>query len=294
MTASYFSVVIITFNDWVPLNNCLRSLSQQLNGPRFEVIIVDDGSTEPAPAFIHHWARYFPLTVIRMPAHAGCAAARNRGIRNSDGEIVLFVDADCKCDVNCLSELAAAISAAPEHDCFQLHLIGDCSQITGRSEELRLITLQLELLQVDQRIRYLNTAGFAFRRGRLGTESHLFDPAALRAEDTLLLANLMQAGKLPLFVPAAVVQHARPMTLMQCLRKELRTTYLERNAYDAIAKKGVKVRVSYRERLAMLQSMWTTASRPSIGHAAWFVLTIRQTIRLIITLAFQLLPQVGV
>ncbi|MGO9434929.1 MAG: hypothetical protein ACLP00_11665, partial [Terracidiphilus sp.] len=68
---------------------------------------------------------------------------------------------------------------------------------------LRLTTFQSLMLQPDDRIRYLNTAGFAIRRARLGIETDVFDPVALRAEDTLLLANLMQVGELPLFVPEA-------------------------------------------------------------------------------------------
>ena len=48
------------------------------------------------------------------------------------------------------------------------------------------------MLQPDGRIRYLNTAGFAIRRTAVNVEEGLFDPVAIRAEDTLLLANLMK------------------------------------------------------------------------------------------------------
>jgi hypothetical protein len=69
------------------------------------------------------------------------------------------------------------------------------------------------MLQPDGSIRYLNTAGFAIRRKGADVAAGLFEPVARRAEDTLLLANLMRRGQLPLFVPDAIVEHAIPLSL---------------------------------------------------------------------------------
>jgi glycosyltransferase involved in cell wall biosynthesis len=279
-----FSIIIPAYNDWAPLGRCLQSLAEQTNGPSFEVIIVDDGSREAAPEFIHHWIRFYPLTVVRQ-SHAGISTARNRGIQISRGSVLLFVDADCKLQTNCLAALVSTINDAPQHNCFQLHLIGDCSGPVGRAEELRLRTLQNHLLQPNGCIRYLNTAGFAIRRERVNIEGGLFDPVALRAEDTLLLANLMQSGELPLFAANAIVQHAIPLSLVECLLKDIRSVFLERKTYDIIASKGVRIRVNHQERMTMLWSTWKTCGQPSIGRSAWFVLAARQALRLIVSFA---------
>jgi hypothetical protein len=133
------------------------------------------------------------------------------------------------------------------------------------------------MLQPSGCIRYLNTAGFAIRRTRIDDiEGEVFDPAALRNEDTLLLANLMQAGELPWFVPNAIVQHAIPLSLMECFLKDIRSAYLEAKTENLIASKGVRIRASHRERLSMLSSMWKTSKRQSIGRLAWFVVIARQ------------------
>jgi len=281
----FFSVVIPVFNDWSPLDRCLRSLAEETHAPSFEVLVVDDGSREPAPEFIRRWADSFPLEILRQP-HAGIASARNRGIQNSRGSILVFVDADSKLEPHCLSALASAIEQAPEHGCFQLHLTGDCSRLVGRAEELRLMTLQSHMLQPDGCIRYLNTAGFAIRRKRVNVGEGVFEPSALRSEDTLFLANLMQVGELPLFVPEAVVQHAIPLSLLGCFLKDVRSAFPESRTDALIAQKGVRIRVGHRERLSMASSMWKSSKRQSIGRLAWFVVLARQGLLRIVSGAY--------
>jgi len=117
----------------------------------------------------------------------------------------------------------------------------------------------------------------------------VFDEAALRGEDTLLLANLIEGDTLPLFVPEAIVEHAIPLSLMECLRKDIRTAYLEGRTYERIASTGVRIRVTLRERLRLLLSMWRTANRPSIGRTAWFVLVGRQALQRMISFGYNFL-----
>jgi len=281
-SAPEFSVVIATYNDWGPLNACLRSLAEQTGAPRFEVLVVDDGSRETAPESIRAWNGQYPLTVVRQ-AHEGISAARNRGVQNSRGATLVFVDADCKLQKDCLAALATAMAKHPQRNYFQLRLIGDCTRLVGRAEELRLIIIQKYTRQPDGCIRYLNTAGFAIR-ARAEMAGEVFDPVALRGEDTLLLANLMQDGELPWFVDHAVVQHAIPLNLWQCFLKDIRSAYLDARTYDLIAAKGVKFRFTHRERLSMLRSMWETSAQRPIGRPAWFVLAARQALRLVMRL----------
>jgi glycosyltransferase involved in cell wall biosynthesis len=283
-----FSIIIAVYNDWAVLEACLQSLVLQTNGPCFEVIIVDDGSTEPAPDFVRSSSFDYPFMVIPQ-AHSGIPAARNRGIRSSTGAALLFVDSDSRLQANCLAALASAINNSPQHNCFQLRLVGNCSNLVGRAEELRLMTFQHYMLQPDGRIRYLNTAGFAIRRTRVDIKAGIFDPVALRAEDTLLLADLMQAGELPLFVPDALVEHYIPLSLTGCFRKNIRSAYLEGPTYNIIASKGVRIRLTNRERLQLLLSMWKTARRPSIGRSAWFVLVVRQAFQRAISFGYKCL-----
>jgi len=283
-----FSVIIGAYNDWVPLNRCLASLAEQTDGPSFEVIVVDDGSEDAVPEFIRHWSDSYPMILARQN-HAGVASARNRGVQISNGSVLLFVDADCRFQPNCLTALASTLTASPQHDCFQLHLVGDCSTPVGRIEELRLATLQNHLRQPSGCIRYLNTAGFAIRRTRVKKEGFVFDPDAVRAEDTLVLANLMEGGELPFFVVNSTVEHAVSVSLTDFFLKGIWSAYQEGRTYDVIASKGVRIRVTHRERLRMLLTMWRTSGEPRIGRLAWFTLAARQSLRLLTSFVYRFL-----
>jgi glycosyltransferase involved in cell wall biosynthesis len=283
-----FSIIVAVYNDWVALEGCLEALSVQTGNPKFEVLLVDDGSDEPAPESILRWRESFPITLLQQE-HAGISPARNNGIQESTGAVLVFVDADCRMFANCLEALATKLRASPEQSCFQLHLVGNCANVVGRAEQLRLIALQGHLLLPDGHIRYLNTAGFAILRSKVPADGILFSPIAIRAEDTLLLANLMRRGELPVFVPDATVCHAIPLSLLACLRKDLRSAYVERRAYDVIASRGITIQLTNADRRAIMASMWKASAQNSIGRLSWFIVTGRQLLRLAISIVYRIL-----
>jgi len=284
-----FSIIIPVYNDWNSLSDCLLAFAAQENCPKFEVIVVDDGSREPARDSIREWNSRYPLSVIRQE-NAGIAAARNRGIPEARGEILVFTDADCRFQADCLSALGANITASPQHSCFQLHIIGDCSNTVGRAEELRLIAIQNQTQLPDGRIRYLNTSGFAIRKSSLSSDFVLFDPAAQRAEDTLLLANLVKRGELPLFAGDCIVRHSISLTFGACLLKDVRKGKIEGKTSRLIQRTGVRVTMQNRGRLRMLVSTWKLARDRSIGRTAWAVLVTRQFVERLVTTVSRYLP----
>jgi glycosyltransferase involved in cell wall biosynthesis len=287
----HFSVIIPVYNDWGPLDHCLRALAQQEEAPPFEVIVVDDGSAVSVPESVRLWNDRLPLTVLRQP-HSGIAAARNLGIENSTGSVLVFTDTDCEMRSDCLLALHAALVNFPQNSSFQLHLVSNCSSLINRAEELRLMSIQNQTLQPDGCIRYLNTAGFAMRRAHLSPAAPIFEPQARRAEDTLLLANLILRGKLPLFVADAIVQHRIRLSWTECLLKDVRSAWSEGRTYNMIAAKGVEVRMGDKARMRMMISMWKVANQPSIGRTAWFVVIARRTIHRTIRLLYKVLSRV--
>ncbi len=93
------SVVVAAYNAEATLGGCLNSL-QHVDYPDFEIIVVDDGSTDRTAEI----ARTAQVKVLRR-AHQGLAAARNAGIEAAQGEIVAFIDADAAADRDWLYHL---------------------------------------------------------------------------------------------------------------------------------------------------------------------------------------------
>jgi glycosyltransferase involved in cell wall biosynthesis len=86
------SVVITCYNYGKYLQNCIDSVLSQSYRP-FEVIIVDDGSTDNTPEVIETFKKKLKLTYI-WQSNAGQASAKNVGIMKSSGEFIAFLDAD--------------------------------------------------------------------------------------------------------------------------------------------------------------------------------------------------------
>jgi CDP-glycerol glycerophosphotransferase len=87
------SVVVPIYNVATYLETCLDSLAQQTMAD-LEIIMVDDGSTDESPVIAERFvARDERFRLVRQ-TNAGLGAARNRGIDQSTGEFLAFVDSD--------------------------------------------------------------------------------------------------------------------------------------------------------------------------------------------------------
>lgn len=276
-TVPDISVIIAAYNDWQALEKCLESLSGQNEPPEFEVIVVDDGSRSAAPTLIREGQSKLQLNVIRF-THSGISSARNQGIRLAKGSIFLFTDCDCILEANCLKRLREEVTSHPEDDFFQMRLTGDITSLAGRAEHLQLLTVQQERLVSTGHLKYLNTSGFAIRQASPYLNPELFDPLALRGEDTLLLSRLMGNGHLPRYVPDAVVQHAVQLSLARYVLKGLPSGYLEGYAYAKMRSARIRVSSSRRVRWKLLRLSVTSAQDSHLGFVALFSVVARQTL----------------
>lgn len=87
------SVIVPTHNQAALLAESLRALSSQsLGGDQYEIIVVDDGSTDATPMVIARAGS--GVIPVRLPSRRGRSAARNAGIRQARGQVIVFVDSD--------------------------------------------------------------------------------------------------------------------------------------------------------------------------------------------------------
>lgn len=111
--APLISVVIATYNRPAGIAALLADLeAQQLQRPSFEVIVVDDGSTEPAAAFLAGKPQPGSTRILRQ-ANGGAAKARQAGAELAQGELLVFLDDDMRVGPDFL-EAHAKLHTAPE------------------------------------------------------------------------------------------------------------------------------------------------------------------------------------
>jgi glycosyltransferase involved in cell wall biosynthesis len=94
----FVSIVIPTYNRKPILEKCLRALQVQklsaASASGYEVVVVDDGSTDGTWEFLAECKDEFPHLRSFQQQHQGPAAARNLGIKQAQGDIIVFIDSD--------------------------------------------------------------------------------------------------------------------------------------------------------------------------------------------------------
>ncbi len=103
------SIIIPAYNVEAFLPKCLDSIFAQ-DYKDYEVLCIDDGSTDNTPLLLRNYSEHWPnLRVIAQP-NQGMSAARNKGVKESQGDYVLFVDSDDWLCEGALSKLAKALN----------------------------------------------------------------------------------------------------------------------------------------------------------------------------------------
>ena len=93
----FFSVVIPTYNRKPILEKCLKALEHQVFDQSqiagYEVVVVDDGSTDKTVEWLDSTAEFSHVRLFEQD-HQGAAAARNLGVEKATGDTIIFIDSD--------------------------------------------------------------------------------------------------------------------------------------------------------------------------------------------------------
>jgi hypothetical protein len=195
------SVIVCAYNAAGTLDECLTSLAQ-LRYPDYEVILVNDGSTDGTGdiARRHPW-----VTRIDIP-NGGLAAARNVGLLEADGEIVAYVDADVRVDPDWLSFLIQPFLVSDVVASGGPNVVPDddpwLAQCVARAPGG-----PTHVLLDDEIAEHVPGCNMAFRRDALLAIDG-FDPLFLRAGDDVDVCwRLQTRGGRIAFAAAALVWH---------------------------------------------------------------------------------------
>jgi O-antigen biosynthesis protein len=234
------SVVVCSYNGSRTIRDCLEGLAR-LDYPDFEVIVVNDGSTDETPAI----AAEYNVRLINQE-NRGLSAARNRGLEAATGEIVAYTDDDARPDPHWLRYLAATFvdggsgivaaggpNIAPAGDGW----IADCIANAPGGP--------VEVLLNDRIAEHVPGCNMAFRREALAAVGG-FDPVYRAAGDDVDACwRIMAMGEIA-FSPAAMVWHHR--------RNSMRTYWKQQQGYGKAE--------------ALLERKWPEKYN-ALGHFSW-------------------------
>ena len=115
-TPLFFSVIVPSYNRLDELQDLLLSLeAQSFSKDAFEVVLVDDGSTDGSKEWLESRQTSMDVRLrILKQHHQGPGAARNLGMANASGQFFVFIDSDCMAPPDWLSILFDFLSSDPE------------------------------------------------------------------------------------------------------------------------------------------------------------------------------------
>jgi glycosyltransferase involved in cell wall biosynthesis len=112
MSKNVISVIIPVYNRAKELKKCLAALKKQ-TFQSFELIIIDDGSTDNVITIIEQFKKDFQTCIFLQQQNKGAAYSRNRGAKIATGKYLFFLDADCILQSNCLHKMLNILKQSP-------------------------------------------------------------------------------------------------------------------------------------------------------------------------------------
>jgi cellulose synthase/poly-beta-1,6-N-acetylglucosamine synthase-like glycosyltransferase len=214
------SVVVPARNAASTIEGCLLALRQQsLPRDRFEVIVVDDGSTDETASIVERHG----VTLVRQ-AHQGAAAARNKGVDVAEGELLLFTDADCEPAPNWIEEMVRPFedpTVVGVKGVYRTRQKGLVARFVQCEYEER-----YELMAKRERIDFIDTYSAGYRRGVFlahGGFDARFPNASV--EDQELSFRLAEEGHKMVFNPRAVVYHRHADSVTAYFKRKFNIGY---------------------------------------------------------------------
>ncbi|GHT76246.1 hypothetical protein FACS189463_0950 [Bacteroidia bacterium] len=198
------SILVAAYNVEDTLEKCITSLeNQDISADSYEVIIVNDGSTDNTLAVAQNLAvQYFNVKIITQE-NKKLSGARKTGIENASGEYVMFVDGDDYLQTNCLSFLLNKICT------FELDILSFCFEsvdTTGKClpQEIRPQRPSPILLGTDFMFsKYMKNslAGNVFRRKLFENQSIVMQDGINKAEDKMVTYQVFYFTKRVQYIP---------------------------------------------------------------------------------------------
>ena len=215
------SAILVNYNDARHLEACLGALTAELIGRDSEIIVVDNASEDGSLSLLS--SRFPAVKTVANAANEGFARANNRGVRESAGDVLLFLNTDTVIQPGALSRLLETLASAPEigacgpalfrrDGSFQVSFGRPVSFFGQMIQKSVLNPFQTRALKrpktrKPRRTAWLSAACLLFRRPAFEQAGGFDERFFIYFEDIDLCRRATQAGWQLIFDPAARVLH---------------------------------------------------------------------------------------
>ena len=204
------SFIIPARNEERHIGDCLRAIAALKSPPEIETIVIDNGSADRTVEI----ATACGATVLVKPT-GSVSFLRNEGVRQSRGDLLAFVDADCVVAEQWLREGIAALERDGAGAAGNFYTIPDDTGWIGRINDL------IHAKKLDGAVTYVPAGNLLVRRDCF-EEIGGFDASLKTSEDVDLCRRLKQSGHSLSVNPAMQsVHYGTPSTVGQMFRREL-------------------------------------------------------------------------
>lgn len=245
------SVIVLGWNGREDLEDCLTSvLDQDLDANAFEVVYVDNGSSDGSVAFVRE--RFPQIAVVPLDHNYGYAEGNNIGIRHTTGEHVVFLNQDTVVNRSWLRELLAGISESPDVVAAHANVIQPWYrefagiaqradvEVAYSAEVNRLGYMRYHAIPDAKRpfdTIFLHGVCIIIRRSLIEEIGYVFDADMFAyAEDLDLGLRVRAFGHRSVAVPKAIVYHKHTLRTSLTWGTAVKTVRIVRNRYLAFFK----------------------------------------------------------
>ncbi len=211
------SVVVPAYNVEKTIEDTIQGLlSQDYPKKRYEIVVVDDGSTDNSKKIV----KKFKRIKLFEQKHKGPAAARNLGVKYSKGNIILFTDADCIPDKNWIKNMIK-----PFGDEYIAGVAGTYKTLNKESLIARFIGYEIadrhKTMKNKEYIDFVGTYSAGYRKD-IFLKFKGFDTTfpTSSGEDPELSFRIAKEGHKIVFNPGAFVYHRHPDTLLKFIKQK--------------------------------------------------------------------------
>jgi len=221
-----FSIIIPAYNAEKTIAQTIRAALSQDTAEPFEVIVVDDGSTDQTARVV----ALFPEVKYLFQPNAGPASARNAGVKMARGEFVFFTDSDC------IPHPDWAQKILPHFADPRVAAVAGSYSLANPAQGLA-VCIHREILfrhnkLLPQYPKVFGSYNVALRRSVL---DEVFGYSAryrhASGEDNDLSYRIIKAGYLICFEPLALVAHHHTTSVAQYLREQFRHGFWRARMY---------------------------------------------------------------